>query len=61
MGEGKTIQQLMDADDNELSDEELKVKYPPVHYGPGWERDEDGRFVLPEHTLGWRIAEWCTS
>lgn len=54
------MQQLMDADDNELSDEELKVKYAPVHYGPVWERDDDGRFVLPEHTLGWRIAEWCT-
>lgn len=50
----------MDADDSELTDNELREKYAPVHYGPVWERDENGHFVLPEHTLGWRIVEWCT-
>lgn len=60
VAEKKTFKQLMDTDDDELTDDELKIKYAPVHYGPVWERGEDGRFILPEHTLGWQIAEWCT-
>ena len=60
MAEKKTFKQLMDTDDNELTDDELKIKYAPVHYGPVWERGEDGHFILPEHSLGWQIAEWCT-
>jgi hypothetical protein len=28
--------------------------------GPTWERDAFGRFVEPEHTLGWAVLEWCT-
>ena len=43
-----------------LSDEEILARFAPVHYGPTWERGEDGRFVLPEHTLGWEIARWCS-
>lgn len=43
-----------------LSDEEILERFAPVHYGPTWERGEDGRFVLPEHTLGWEIARWCS-
>lgn len=43
-----------------LSDAEILERFQPVHYGPTWERGEDGRFVLPEHTLGWEIARWCS-
>lgn len=43
-----------------LSDDEILACFAPVHYGPTWERGEDGRFVLPEHTLGWEIARWCS-
>lgn len=32
----------------------------PETYGPTWERGEDGRFVLPEYTLGWDVIGWCT-
>lgn len=49
-----------DVPDDELSDEQLLVRYAPVHYGPTWERGADGRFVLPERTLGWGIAGWCS-
>ena len=45
---------------DDLSDEEILERFAPVHYGPTWERGEDGRFVLPEHTLGWEIARWCS-
>lgn len=34
-------------------------EYPPTYIGPTWARDEDGRFSLPEHTLGWEVAGWC--
>ena len=31
----------------------------PTAIGPTWQRDADGAWVLPEHTLGWEIAGWC--
>ena len=27
--------------------------------GPTWQKNDDGSWHLPEHTLGWQIAEWC--
>lgn len=36
------------------------AEFPPTYIGPTWRRDEDGDFVLPERTLGWEIAGWCT-
>jgi hypothetical protein len=29
-----------------------------VYIGPTWQRGDDGRFVLPEYTLGWQILRW---
>lgn len=34
-------------------------KYPPVHLGPSWETDAKGRFILPEHSLGWASMVWA--
>ncbi|MFC6090865.1 hypothetical protein [Saccharothrix lopnurensis] len=31
----------------------------PHHIGPTWQRGDDGRFVLPEYTLGWQQLAWC--
>ena len=31
----------------------------PIIIGPTWQRDEDGKFILPERTLGWGILGWC--
>lgn len=31
----------------------------PIYIGPIFQRDEHGRFLLPERTLGWQIIEWC--
>jgi hypothetical protein len=31
----------------------------PVYIGPTWLREEDGRWFLPEHTLGWEIIGWA--
>ena len=28
--------------------------------GKCWETDDEGNFVLPEHSLGWEIAAWCS-
>jgi hypothetical protein len=30
----------------------------PVYIGPTWKRSADGKFVLPERTLGWQILKW---
>lgn len=30
----------------------------PVVLGPSWARDEAGRFILPERTIGWDILAW---
>lgn len=32
----------------------------PVYIGPTWQRGPDGKFVLPERTLGWQILRWIT-
>ena len=37
-----------------------KIWETPLYYGPTWQRDESGEFILPEYTLGWEIAGWCT-
>ena len=31
-----------------------------VAYGPTWERDQAGAFVLPERTLGWDVLGWAS-
>ena len=38
----------------------MTAEAPPqgVSIGPTWLRDEAGRFVLPELTLGWQILGW---
>jgi hypothetical protein len=33
-------------------------RFEPVRLGPTWQV-EDGRWVLPEHTLGWQVLAWC--
>ena len=33
----------------------------PHFIGPTWATDENGDWVLPEHTLGWGILNWLTS
>ncbi|MCM8548896.1 phage terminase family protein [Streptomyces sp. STCH 565 A] len=32
----------------------------PYTIGPTWQRGEDGRFVLPEYTLGWQCLAWSS-
>ena len=39
---------------------EAFIDFTPSHTGPTWGRGEDGRFVLPVHTLGWEIAGWSS-
>ena len=31
------------------------------HIGPTWVKTEDGSWLLPERTLGWEIAGWCST
>lgn len=32
--------------------------FPPILIGPTWQTNEDGSWLLPEHTLGWQILGW---
>ena len=36
----------------------MSLVLDPVAYGPTWRRDGDGKFVLPERTLGWQVLGW---
>jgi hypothetical protein len=33
----------------------------PVHIGPTWQRGPDGKFVLPQRTLGWQALQWTAT
>lgn len=41
-----------------LTDEELAL-VEPVCIGPTWQKNDDGSWKLPKHTLGWEVARWC--
>lgn len=30
-----------------------------VKIGPTWQRDEAGKFILPDLTIGWQVIDWC--
>lgn len=34
-------------------------EFEPDYLGPTWQRGDDGRFVLPERTLGYQAIEWA--
>lgn len=40
-------------------DDRPSFKYEPVHLGPTWETDASGRFILPEHSIGWASMVWA--
>lgn len=33
--------------------------FEPVKQGPVWQETEDGYWLLPRHTLGWAVIDWC--
>lgn len=43
----------------EPSAEAAAELFPPQHIGPLWVTDDDGYFLLPEHTLGWDVIAWA--
>ncbi|MEV5330851.1 terminase [Streptomyces werraensis] len=42
-----------------LTPEEIDL-LEPTFIGPTWQKDAFGRWVLPDKTLGWQIAGWCS-
>lgn len=50
----------MPIDTSSMTPEEIREKFPVTHYGPTWRKGEDGSFDIPEHSLGWEIAGWCS-
>jgi len=40
------------------ADEQVPDVVTPFTLGPTWKRGRDGRFILPEYTLGWQCLAW---
>lgn len=38
--------------------EMLMENFPASTIGPTWATDDDGKFLLPERTLGWHVLAW---
>lgn len=38
--------------------QEVAASYQPITIGPSWKRGDDGKFSLPELTLGWHVLGW---
>ena len=41
-----------------LTPEEIRAKYPPSILGPTWQKNDDGSWSLPKHSLGWEVLGW---
>lgn len=44
-----------------MADEEVPDVVDPFTLGPTWKRGPDGKFVLPEYTLGWQCLAWTAA
>jgi hypothetical protein len=42
-----------------LTPTELEI-IEPIKIGPTWQKNAFGQWLLPEFTLGWQIAGWCS-
>lgn len=40
-------------------DQRPEFRYRPAHLGPTWETDKRGRFILPDHSIGWASLVWA--
>ena len=47
-------------DDEHLTPELLDDIITPEHIGPTWAKNPDGSWLLPDKTLGWELAGWCS-
>ncbi|MFD5910225.1 terminase [Streptomyces massasporeus] len=43
---------------SQAADEQVPEVVEPFTLGPTWERGPDGKFILPEYTLGWHCLAW---
>lgn len=44
-----------------MADEQIPGGITPFTLGPTWKRGPDGKFVLPEYTLGWQCLAWTAT
>ncbi|MGA5767436.1 terminase [Streptomyces pseudogriseolus] len=44
-----------------MAEEQVPEVVEPFTIGPTWKRGPDGRFVLPEFTLGWHALAWTAT
>ncbi|HEY9370161.1 terminase [Streptomyces sp.] len=43
---------------SQAADEQVPDVVTPFTLGPTWKRGPDGKFILPEYTLGWHCLAW---
>ncbi|MFL6096061.1 MAG: hypothetical protein ACJ71Y_11485 [Blastococcus sp.] len=43
---------------SQAADEQVPDVVEPFTLGPTWKRGADGKFILPEYTLGWQCLAW---
>ncbi|MGW4493752.1 terminase [Streptomyces sp. NPDC004376] len=43
---------------SQADDEQVPDVVAPFTLGPSWKRGPDGKFILPEYTLGWQCLAW---
>lgn len=43
---------------SQAADEQVPDVVEPFTLGPTWKRGPDGKFILPEYTLGWHCLAW---
>ena len=43
---------------SQAAEEQVPDVVEPFTLGPTWKRGPDGRFIMPEYTLGWHCLAW---
>lgn len=46
---------------SQVADEQVPDVVEPFTLGPTWKRGPDGKFILPEYTLGWHALAWSST
>ena len=57
MREADSQEQLQELEDEFTA---LISSLDHAYLGPTWQRDSEGRWLLPERTLGWAVIGWCS-
>ena len=54
-----TPEEIAAIPDEDITAELAAELFPPVTIGPTWQVTPEGKWALPEYTLGWGVLAWC--